>query len=435
MSSAISAEWRLAHERERQRQIALRAELEALRARERALRELRERAEREEHRRATALRAELDQLRAVGQSLERDVVDYQVPVSVPTVHHPGDASADDLEVVLKTIRDSLDSAEEHLQAGLRRQAVRVLVNKPTTSEASRVLYVAADSDDTAAEARRVGQITAAADELLSTLGPRCAEADLADLKRRRDALTHLGPSAARVALSDLELRLSESIKQRKQAEMSEQLRARLLYLAGEVPVDQSAGLRRAVADAPNTALPGLVSAVEAAVDRESKRRGRIEVARIATSALEQSGYAVGARFVDVLHGDSEVILLASDNDPYGVRLSIDPNRDRLHMTIVRRDDAVLESGPEALEIRKARELEIASDLDGMATKLAAGGCELQQPTCLREPDGMAPSMAAEHWPGYQPAEKRTTEETVEEDEIAIGQRGLLALEAQPGDST
>jgi hypothetical protein len=400
MSSSTSYRWSLQQEQERQRRLALLAELEAQRARERALKEQQrraialrsemERALKEQQR--TALRSELEDLLTQERYLRNAASEHRMEISVPKLDRPAETSTvDNLKIIVAATRKALDDVEERLQTGVRRRAAENLMNSSELATfGSRATPARRHEDGNEADdQQQIARIAVAATALLVEEAPRASAQDVADLQRRCSAISGLGLPAARVALRDLAVRLTESINRRKTADAYAQLRAQLVYLAGEVAVKQRAAMRHAVAEAKDHELSEMRTVIESAVALESARRARIEVAEKLVTVLKQAGYVVGEQFVDVLHRGDEVVFASSDYVDYGLRLRMDRDRNRIHATAVRRDDAWPGADREVQE-------QTCADLDSAAKRLAAGGCRLE--LTRLDPDGKAPSMSAAYWP-------------------------------------
>ncbi|MFF0659120.1 hypothetical protein [Micromonospora tulbaghiae] len=369
MSSGTSYDWAYERERERERQAGLRAELERLRVRHRQLRRLQAALATQGIRAASA-----------------EVADVAA-----------DADSAQLSIAVTEARTSLDALEARLEGAVAqrtqeraaRWAAAPAVADDLPVEPS--LGAALAEERARADTTAVAALARAAAELVAMEAPRCAEGERVELARLAERVRGLDAIHARRALTDLESRVAASIRLRRDLEQAEQTRTELLILIGELPGEGRTALRERVADTPDAELAGLGDEVRAAVAAHRRREARAEVTEQVLAALRAQGYELGDSFDDLLAGGRQVTLLTSAKTPdYGVRLSVDPERDRFMATTVRRDDVDDDRGDQ-----HAQQL-VCADLDLIEAKLATGGLRLQ--TVLRRPvQPRVATMSAQHW--------------------------------------
>ena len=369
MSSGTSYDWAYERERERQHQMELRAELERLRV---------------EHRQLQRLRAAL-----ATQGIRA--------ASVTIADVAQDATAAQLGVAVAEARTGLNALKARLdrassQRAKQRAAQRAAVSRATVELPPEPSLRAALAQERAREkAAAVAALASAARELVATESARCAEDDHDRLVELAEGVGQLTADRARLTLVDLESRVAASIQRRRHEEEAEQVRMELLTLAGELDWEERAALRGRINSAPDEDLTPLRDQVLAAVAVHNHRRARTEVTEQVLAALRAQGYELGESFDNLLADNPPVTLLTSTKTPnYGVRLTVDPDRERLHTTVVRRDD--VEDGDDL----HAQRL-VCADLDRAQEDLTADGVHLR--TVLRRPvQGRVPTMAARHWP-------------------------------------
>jgi len=370
VSSGTSYDWVYEQERERQRQAELRAELERLRVRQRQL-----------HRLRAALAT---------QGIRAAAAEVAEPAAT--------AVSAELSIAVTEARTSLDALESWMDDAVARRTQERAARWATAPAVAADLPPETSHSSTLAEERArsdaaaVGAPARAATELVETEGVRCVEDERAELVRRAERVRDLDPVHARRALTDLESRVAASIRRRRDGDRAEQTRIELITLAGELPGDQRAALRRRIGETPDAELAGLGDEVRAAAAAHHRRLARAAVTERVLAALRDQGYEVGESFGDLLAEGPPVTLLTSARTPaYGVRLTIDPERDRLQATTVRRDDVADTSGDQA-----AQQV-MCDDLDQVEADLARAGLTLR--TVLRRPvQPQVPTMPAQHWP-------------------------------------
>ncbi|GGM76351.1 hypothetical protein ACFFX1_52785 [Dactylosporangium sucinum] len=365
MSSGTSYDWAYEQERERQRQAELRAELERLRVRHRQLERLQNALATQGIRAARATVADVAQ----------------------------DASSAQLSIAVTEARTGLDALETRLESAVAERAQERAARWAATPAARTALPVEPSLGAALAEERAAAAaaLARAAAELVEAEAARCADDERDGLTRLAERVGDLDAAQARRALTDLESRLSASIQRRRDSEAAEQVRTELLTLAGELPAQPRAALRRRIRQTLDPDLAGLGPEVRETVAEHRRRHARIEVTAQVLAALRAQGYELGESFEDLLADGRQVALLTSAKTPgYGVRLTIDPDRDRLQATTVRRDDVADDAGDEA-----AQRLHCA-DFDRVEADLATGGLLLR--TVQRRPvRSQVATMPARHW--------------------------------------
>lgn len=363
MSSGTSYDWAYEQERERQRQSELRAELERLRVRHRQLERLQAALATQGVRAASAMVADVAQ----------DATSAQLGFAVTEAR----TSLDALETRLETV------VAQRTQERAARWAATPAMAVDLPPESS--LGAALAEERARAEATALAAVARAATELVEAEAARCAEEDRAGLA------TVAAGVRDRRALLDLESQVTASIRRRRESEQAEQVRIELLTLAGELGQEERAALRGRIRAAADRDLAALRPEVLEVVAAERRRRARVEVTDKVLAALRAQGYEVGESFDDLLTDGPPVTLLTSSKTPdYGVRLTVDPGRERLQATVVRRDD--VDGGDD----RHAQKL-VCDDLDQVQKDLMSGGLHLR--TVIRRPvQEQVPTMAARHWP-------------------------------------
>ncbi|MFI7662862.1 hypothetical protein ACIBTW_28690 [Micromonospora parva] len=385
MSSGTSYDWAYARERERERQAELRAELERLRVRHRQLRRLQAALA------TQGIRAALAEVADVA----------------------ADADSTQLGIAVTEARTSLDALEARLEGAVaqrsQERAARWAATPAVANDlpAEPSLVTALAEDRARVDRTAVAALARAAADLAETEAARCVDDERAELIRLAERVGELDAVRARRALTDLESRVAASIGRRRDLEQAEQTRVELLTLAGELPQEERTALRQRVARTPDGDLAGLGDEVRTVMAAHRRRQARVEVTEQVLAALGAQGYELGESFDDLLAGGRQVTLLTSAKTPdYGVRLTVDPERDRLMATTVRRDDA--DDGDD----QHAQQL-VCDDLDLIEAELATGGLRLQK--VLRRPvQPRVATMPARHWPAAvssgQSAEAQRTEE-------------------------
>jgi hypothetical protein len=309
-----------------------------------------------------------------------------------------DADSAELSIAVTEARAGLDALEARLEGAVaqrtRERAARwsatpaMAADLPLEPSLGAILT----EERARADATAVATRARSAVELVEMEAARCVEDDRADLVRLAERVGDLDSVGAHRALTDLEARVAASIQRRRELEQAEQTRIELLTLAGELAGEERTALREQVNGTPDAELAAMGDEVRAAVAAYRRSQARSEVTEQVLAALREQGYEVGESFDDLLADGRQVTLLTSTKTPdHGLRLTIDPGRDRFQATTVRRDDIDDDQGDQA-----AQRL-VCADLDRIEADLATGGLRLQ--TVLRRPvqDRVA-TMPARHWP-------------------------------------
>ena len=308
------------------------------------------------------------------------------------------AGSAQLSIAVTEARTSLDALESRLEEEVaqrtRERTARWMATPVAAVElpSEPSLGTALAEERARAEAAVGAPLARAAEELVAFEATRCADDQLADLRRRAERVGGLDPVRARRALVDIESRVASSIRRRRDSDHAEQTRIELLTLVGELPTEQRTALRRRIDGTPATELAGLRDEVRAVVERHHHRQARAEVTARVLAALRERGYELGEPFDDLLTDGPRVTVLTSTETPdHGVRLLLDPEHNRFQATTVRREGA-----SDTSRDQEAQE-GLCEALDEIEADLATGGLSLHR--VLRRPvqDRVA-TMPAHHWP-------------------------------------